>query len=49
VREAIALLEKAPSVTDEIISHSFTLENAIDAFGLAMKPDGARKIIIENR
>ncbi|MEM3852492.1 MAG: alcohol dehydrogenase catalytic domain-containing protein [Methanomassiliicoccales archaeon] len=46
VAEAIEMLSSAEGVVDDIISHSFSLERAAEAFDLAMKQKG-RKIIVE--
>lgn len=48
VQLAIEMLATGDSIADEIISHSYPLENAPDAFVLAEDVNAARKIIIEN-
>lgn len=48
VDQAIALLNLKKGMAEEIISHSFSLEEAPRAFELAEKPGISRKIIIEN-
>lgn len=48
VKQAIEMLATGTGTTDEIISHSFPLEGAPEAFTMAEDVNAARKIIIEN-
>lgn len=49
VKQAIEMLSAGNGIADEIISHSFPLEKAPEAFALAGDVHASRKIIIENR
>lgn len=49
VKQAIEMLAKGSDTADEIISHTFQLDRAPEAFALAEDVRASRKIIIENR